>query len=125
LISYIPYKLIHLLGVFATLSSLFSMAILRLAGLEANSWPRPILSIIHGVGLFLILLGGLGMLAHLGIGWPFPAWIAAKISLWLLLGGLLSLMKRAVFSSQKTWALVALCVPLIGMLAAVVALYKL
>ena len=124
MIEYVPYKLIHLLGVFATLSSLFSMAILRLAGLEAKSWPRPLLSVVHGVGLFLILLGGFGMLARLGISWPFPAWIAAKITLWLILGGLLSLMKRAVFSSPKTWVLIALCVPLIGLLAAWIALYK-
>ena len=44
------------------------------------------LKILHGVGLFLLLLGGFGMLARLSIGWPFPVWIFVKLFTWFVLG---------------------------------------
>jgi len=43
--------------------------------------------IITGIMLFLILLGGFGLKARLGVqGWPL--WISVKMVVWLFVGGL-------------------------------------
>lgn len=55
---------------------------------------RKMIAITHGIGLFLILLGGFGMLARLGIIWPWPGWIVAKFIIWLAYGGLLTLVYK-------------------------------
>ena len=40
----------------------------------------------HGIGLLISLVSGFGMLAKLGMSWPWPLWIWIKVALWLVLG---------------------------------------
>ena len=127
MISYTVYKVVHYLGVFALVSTL-SVMLGRAAfasaesGGEAGDDPwRKRLGILHGIALFLVLLGGFGMLARLGVdhGNLFPGWIWAKLVLWLALGGLVA------FRRSATWAVRALVmVPLLAALAGYVAFTK-
>ena len=87
MISYEIYKLLHLVGIF-TLFSAFGGAILREAPVAGSPDPtRKLLSMLHGVGLLLILVAGFGMLARLGLVTGLPGWIYAKLGVWLILGG--------------------------------------
>jgi len=63
---------------------------------------RPkLLSIFHGVGLVLLLVAGFGMLARLGIMWPWPGWVIVKVVLFAILGGFPALSRR--FDAGLGW----------------------
>lgn len=120
--SYNIYKLIHFLGIFALLTALAAggMHALR-GGTRADNPHRRLLGIAHGLSLFLILLGGFGMLARLGIvEGGLPGWIWAKLAIWLLLGGALALAARG----RQAAAAVLIGVPLLALAAGAIALYK-
>lgn len=85
------YLLMHLTGLVLLTLSLGGMLMHRQIG--AGDRPK-LLSVFHGVGLFLILVAGFGMLARLGIMWPWPGWIYVKVILFLILGGFPALSKR-------------------------------
>jgi hypothetical protein len=122
---YVTYRLLHLLGVFVTLCALGAMAVRtgstgsgpdRAGG--ARSGTDRLAAALHGVGLLLALVAGFGLLARIGIAWPWPAWIWAKVVLWVLLGGAVVVIRRV-----ESWvALVAL--PLLSALAAYLAIQK-
>ena len=67
-----------------------------------NSWRRQA-ALTHGIGLFLALLGGFGMLARLGIHWPWPTWLIVKLVVWLLLGAMVALVYRKSELSKVWW----------------------
>ena len=116
------YKLIHFLGIFLVLVALAVMAghVLR-GGTRADDPHRRTLAITHGTGVFLILLGGFGMLARLGIvQGGLPAWIYAKLAIWLVVGGAIALIPRGRGPAR----LVLLASPVLALLAAAIALYK-
>lgn len=121
--SYVTYKLIHLLGVFLLLVALAGMAAHAAAGHgnEENKGYRSLLA-LHGIGALVALVGGFGLLARIGFGYGvlFPGWIWAKIVLWLLLGGLIALPYR-----NRPLARVLLPVlPFLGLLGGYLAVYK-
>lgn len=121
MIDYTVYKLIHYLGILLVFLSLGGVAVYVINGgtKATNAWRRT-LAIAHGVGLFLILLGGFGMLARLGIVDGLPVWVWIKLTIWVVLGAALAFVgRKAAWSKIVFWAL-----PLLGMLAAYVALYK-
>ncbi|MCA9544397.1 MAG: hypothetical protein KC613_08400 [Myxococcales bacterium] len=89
------YKIIHLVGLAATVAGLGGVAAHTLAGGTKGTGWRKGAVITHGVGLFLVLLGGFGMLARLQIAWPWPKWVIAKIIVWIAFGGLIALGKKA------------------------------
>jgi hypothetical protein len=116
------YKLIHFLGIFSLLVALAVAAahVLR-GGTRANNPYRRTLGIVHGIAAFLILLGGFGMLARLGVvQGGLPGWIWAKLAIWLVAGAAIALVYRG--ASQARTVLIA--VPLLAVLAAYFALYK-
>jgi hypothetical protein len=120
MIDYQIYKIIHLTGLALLLMGLSG---LLFAFAMSKEIPRKLRSMgfaIHGIGLFLILLGGFGMAARLGIVSGLPAWIYAKIGIWLLLGGAVALVKRR---SQWAGKIVAGITVLVGT-AAYLAIYK-
>ena len=84
MISYSIYKIVHLAGIL--------MVFTALGGILLNGKrPHPskkLIAATHGAGLFLVLLGGFGALARLGIG-SLPGWIIAKLALWIFLGAAL------------------------------------
>lgn len=110
MLSIAVYKILHYLGVFTMLTALAAtLARGEQAPNEADPW-RKRLGIVHGVALFLILLGGFGMLAKLGLG--FPGWAMAKVGIWIAFGGLVAARKRP---STAGWALVLL--PVLAVIA--------
>lgn len=120
---YETYKLIHLLGIFAVIAALTAGGWHTLrGGTRADNPHRKLLGITHGVALFLILLGGFGMLARLGIvQGGLPGWIWAKLAIWAVLGGALTLAARG---SRMAAASVVIGVPLLALLAGAIAVYK-
>ena len=119
---YNVYKLVHLLGVFVLLTTLAiaSMHLLR-GGTRADLPRRRALTITHGTASFLILLGGFGMLARLGIvQGGLPGWILLKLGIWVILSAALALALRATGGARA----VLLGTPLLALLAAAIALYK-
>jgi len=126
-IPYTAYKVVHYLGIFLLLTGL-SAALARAAAWrvsdvsapEADPWGRRIV-VMHGIALFMILLGGFGMLARLEItqGLGLPGWIWAKLALWTILGGVVAIRRVPTLAGP---ALVA--APLLAALAGWIALYK-
>ncbi|MCB1308494.1 MAG: hypothetical protein KDK30_09955 [Leptospiraceae bacterium] len=86
------YRLIHLFGNFVIIFVLGGVTLHRLNGGDRNYSRRRLVAIMHGIGMFLSLLGAFGLQARLGIGWP--GWFIAKIFIWLFLGAALALVYR-------------------------------
>lgn len=85
MLSYAVYKMIHFVGLAL---ALFSLGAASGASILAGGRPdkgRRLFAIGHGLGMFLILLGGFGMLARLKIHWPWPDFIILKLAIWGLL----------------------------------------
>jgi hypothetical protein len=119
--SYQLYNVVHIIGIILLMSALGGAAILAATGSQGSPLRR-LLAILHGTGAFLILLGGFGMLARLGIiqGSGFPRWIWVKLVSWALLAIALMLLYRRPALAKPL--LIAL--PLLGGLAAYMAIYK-
>ena len=105
--SYEFYKLVHVLGILMVFVSLGGLLlfVINNGNRESNVWRKQV-AITHGVGIFLVLLGGFGMLAKLGINWPWPGWIIAKFVIWLVLGGALTLIYKKPELGKVLWALI-------------------
>lgn len=89
------YKILHILGLALTFAGLGGRALAARGGLNRTTDPnRGVAAALHGVGLFLLLLGGFGMLARLGLAAAMPGWIHAKLTLWLVLGGVVAIPYR-------------------------------
>jgi hypothetical protein len=119
---YAIYKLIHLVGIFTIIVVLAStsMHVLR-GGTRADNPYRRILGIMHGVALFLVLLGGFGLLSRIGvIHGGLPGWAYAKLVLWLLLGAALLLPYRG----QAYARTLLILLPLLAAVGGAIALYK-
>jgi hypothetical protein len=101
------YKLLHIVGIimiFLSLGGQINHAI-NSGTKDQNVW-RKAAGITHGIGLFLVLLGGFGMLARLGISWPWPGWVFVKVVVWLLLGGLVAVVNRKPSAGRGMWYIV-------------------
>jgi hypothetical protein len=116
---YLTYKLLHLLGAFLTLAALGAI-VSRVGAPGGRSAADRMAVVLHGFGLLILLVAGFGLLARVGISWPWPAWIWLKLGVWALLGGAVVAVRRARLSRHV--ALVAL--PLLAALAAYLAIYK-
>lgn len=120
MLSYQVYKLAHFLGIFMVLTALGGLAFSAMQGdLAKHPW-RKVAAVLHGVGLFLIVLGGFGMLARLGLVAGLPGWIYAKLALLGGLGGLLFVVKRRQDLARLTWVTAVF----VAWAAAYFALYK-
>ncbi len=71
---------------------------------------------LHGVALLVLLVAGFGALAQLGLSSPasWPAWVWAKVLIWLLFGAALTLVSRA----RRRAGLVLVGLVVLGALAA-------
>ncbi len=118
--SYQIYKLTHFLGIFLVLISLGGLAFAAIQGEAAKHPWRKRAAAVHGIGLFLVLLGGFGMLARLGLVAGLPGWIYAKLVLWGLLGAALWVVKRRPSLAGSVW----LATAFIALAAGYLALYK-
>lgn len=121
MISYGVYKLLHILGILVLFLALGGVTLHAAQGGTRDANHRRRLAMAtHGIGLFVILLGGFGMLARLGINTGFPGWIWGKLMVWLVLGALVMLPYRFPALARPLW----LIVPVLGTTAAYLALYK-
>ena len=121
--TYSVYKVIHLFGVFLVLVVLAAMATHAESGASKEEHRgRKTFLVAHGAGLFLILLGGFGMVAKLGMdqGQLVSGWIFGKILIWLVAGGLLTLPHRRPGLARPLLFLL----PVLGIAAASLAIFK-
>ena len=129
MISYPVYKLVHIIGIVLAMSALGGAALLAMVGaydtpVAGGRSPRRLLASLHGLGAFLILLGGFGMLARLGIVQGgitnFPGWLLVKIAVWVVVAGALFLPRRQPGLARP----LLLALPVLGGLAAYMAIFK-
>lgn len=122
MIPYETYKVLHILGVLLAFAALGGLALTVANGAtKSTSSVRRLIAITHGVATFIILLGGFGALARLGVmHGNLPGWVLVKLACWVVLAVLVAIpyrkpaLARAIF-----WLL-----PVLGGVAVVMAIYK-
>ncbi len=114
------YKMIHLLGLMCLFFGFGGVLVSAYAGVPLQGKAKSMAFLTHGLGLLLLLLGGFGMAAKMGILGHLPGWIHAKLLIWVLLGGGIALAKR---KGSIGWPLAVLFLGL-GLTAAYIALMK-
>jgi len=120
MLTHTTYKVVHLLGIFLLVCGIGGLwAMAAAATDESRRAARKLILATHGTAMFIILLGAFGMIARLGIAWPWPLWIWIKVGIWLALGALPVLLRRA---ETPVGALFYLT-PILGAIAAWAALF--
>ena len=116
--SLLTYKILHLFGIFLLFTALGGLTLRSADGGERSR----LAGISHGVALLVILVSGFGLLARLGLShdWAWPTWVWLKLTVWLLLGASLVLVRRLPRLRNLWWCLF----PLLGAAAAYLALFK-
>jgi hypothetical protein len=116
------YKVLHILGVLLAFATLGGLALTVANGAtKSTSSVRRLIAITHGVATFVILLGGFGTLARLGVSHgSLPGWIVVKLACWVVLAALVALpYRRPELARAIFWFL-----PVLGGIAIVMAVYK-
>lgn len=90
------YKMLHLTGIFLLTSGLVGMLVLVWSGHQIAGKVKTFAFVTHGVGLLFMLVSGFGLLARMGFmhSGSLPSWIYVKLVIWLIMGGIISLLKR-------------------------------
>lgn len=109
--SYLTYKILHLVAILFLFTALGSLAVL---GRSGDARGRRIAGIVHGVSIAVILVAGFGLLARLGHFGDIPGWAYAKIGLWLLLAVAAWPLRRRPELGAALWP----ALPVVGGLAA-------
>ena len=111
---YYVYKLIHLGGLMLVFMGLGALSLRTPSGAET---PR-ISGVLHGLGMFLILLGGGGMHAKNEAISGAPGWFLAKVGIWVVLGAMPVLIRKGIV--PFAWGVSVI----LGMVAAYLAVQK-
>lgn len=117
------YNLVHIVGLVLLMSGLGGMALQSAGGANKGSPAlRRLAMALHGLGAFLILLGGFGMLARMGIvhGSGWPGWLWVKVAVW----GVLAAAALLPYRWPAVSVPLLLILPVLGGLAAYMAIYK-
>ncbi|MCG8456292.1 MAG: hypothetical protein MI919_08420 [Holophagales bacterium] len=116
--SYMTYKVLHLVGVFFLA---FAVGGTILASLSTRSdlpaGARKLAAITHGIALVILLVTGFGALAKLGITGGIPGWVWAKLLIWLIFGASTVLIRKWKGSEKVLWIAFPLLATLSGWLA--------
>lgn len=117
---YETYRLIHFFGIFLILVALGSATHHVIAGGTKQTDPfRRGIMITHGVGMLLVLLGGFGALAKLGIH-GLPVWAICKLVIWLIFGGLIAVVYKKPQYARAIWFII----PMLALLSGIFAAFK-
>lgn len=117
---YTFYKTLHFLGILMLFMAMGAFVFHSIGSKIKDHPARKIAIISHGLGSLIILIAGFGLLARLGIHWPWPGWVFAKVILWILISGSIgALYKKPEVSKVMWWVVIAL-----GVLAAYFATWK-
>ena len=103
MVPYYIYKLVHLVGVLTVFLSVGGLVLYAVDGGDRKHPWRKRLFLSHGIGVFLAVLGGFGLLARLGIAWPLPGWIAAKLAIWVTFALLPPVIIRTPSWAKSLW----------------------
>lgn len=115
------YRVLHLFSISGIALSLGGMSIYMAAGGSKAAFKiRKFVMMVHGLGLFLTLVGGFGLLARLGLVQGLPGWSIAKLVIWLILGGLPAL----IFKKPQHAKTIFIAVWVVIGVAAYLARYK-
>jgi len=92
--SYEFYKVLHLAMIFIFLGSA--------AFQFASSAAQKSVKIATGVTSFMILVGGMGLLARIGIshGAGFPGWVWAKMAIWLIISAATPILAKRLTNNR-------------------------
>jgi hypothetical protein len=118
--SYPLFKVLHLLGVFLLFAALGAAVLRAYAAGQAPARDRgtKLVAISHGLALVILLVTGFGILGMLKLG--VPGWAWAKLVVWLVMGALAVVIRRAPSAAGWLWWLL----PALGLVAAWLAIYK-
>ncbi len=122
MIPYETYKVLHLLGVLLAFAALGGLSLTVANGAtKATSSVRRLIAITHGAAMFVILLGGFGALARLGVmHGNLPGWVLVKLGCWVVLAALVAIpYRRPDLARTVFWFL-----PVLGVAASIMAIYK-
>lgn len=114
------YKIIHLTGIFLLISGLISAFAITSSGHALTGKIKTFSFATHGLGLFLALLGGFGLLARLQLAHQMPVWAYLKFAVWAVFAIFISVIKR---KGQIGWPLFISMLSLF-VFAAWLAIYK-
>ena len=115
------YRVLHVLSAFLLFTALGGLLLASRAGVTTGV-SRKTAGMTHGIALILLLVTGFGALARIGLSNPaiWPAWLWLKALIWLVMGGIIVLIRRAPRTATLLWWLL----PILGGLAAYLAIYK-
>ena len=116
--SVLLYKVLHVFGILLAFVALGGATMRAMSGDRDKDSGSRLVGITHGIALLIILISGFGLIAKLGYG--FPGWVWAKVVIWLLVGGLIALIRRMPQHATVFW----FAIPVLGGVAAYLALYK-
>ena len=115
------YRVVHFLGLFLLFGGLGALSALFAAGKPPTGQLYKLIYRTFGVGMFLVLLGGFGLLARLLTSdGDWALWIWVKLAIWIALG-LMPLVARSS-PGRARWLLWG--VPLLGAIAAFAVIFK-
>ena len=112
------YKILHIFGIVMAFVALGGLTMQSLLGNDDRRG-RKLVGIAHGVALVIILISGFGLMAKLGYGYTH-LWFYLKLGIWLLVGGLIALIRRMPGRAGLFWW----SLPVLGAFAAWVAFMK-
>jgi len=117
------YEILHIVGIALMFVAIGGVAVHAAnGGSKAESATRKLVSIGHGIGAVLVLVGGFGMLARIGMqhGAGFPTWLWIKIAIWAVLSAIVLIPYRKPALARPFFVLL----PLLAGVAVYMALYK-
>jgi hypothetical protein len=122
--AYPVLKVLHVVGALLAFTGVAGIATHAASGRPKGENPvHRLLSALHGTGLLLVVLAGMGMLGQLmrAPGGPSPAWATTKVLLWGLL--VVAAIVPSRWPKAARWVLIA-GLPLLAVAAVVVAVLK-